>query len=57
MKNKNNTYNYQKKEYKKLYNAKPTNGRYLFPPSGCPCSLQCFVAVEINILLLLNPLH
>ena len=57
MKNKNNTYNYQNKEYNKLYNAKPTNGRYSFPPSACPCSLQCFVAVEINIILLLNPLH
>ena len=32
MKNKNNTYNYQNKEYNKLYNAKPTNGRYSFPP-------------------------
>ena len=57
MKNKNNTYNYQKNEYNKLYNAKPTNGRYSFPPSTCPYSLQCFVDVEINIILLLNPLH
>ena len=57
MKIKSNTYNYQKKDYNKLYNAKPTNGRYSFPPSAYPCSLQCFVAIEFNILLLLKPLH